>query len=469
MSAEYARGLTTQPNELTQLALDVQGRIPSWVRGTLVRNGPGQFEVGKHQIRHWFDGYAMLHAFHIADGRVSYSNRFLKSKAYVDDNATGRLNYIGFAQDPCRALFRKFMTLFRADPGNNAVVNVTRLGDEFIAMTESPLTVRFDPRTLETVGVLDYDDEVAATLATAHPHYDTARGMGINLMTEFGLQTKYQLFGITATERRKLAEIVSKDIAYMHSFGLTQRYAVIAQFSLRLGNAVTILLSGRPFIENFKFSPTTDTIFTIVELDTGRVVANVPADAFFAFHHINAYEDGDDALIVDISAYDNADLIKQLYMEPLRRGERVQTGEFRRYRVPLNGKRATYERLVDVHVELPRINYRRNGLPYRYVYASATLPHRPTFLEQLAKVDTHLRRVTLWCEEGCYPSEPVFLSAPDATTEDDGLVLSVVLDARRGTSFLLVLDAASFREVARAHVPQHIPFGFHGQFFGGVL
>jgi beta,beta-carotene 9',10'-dioxygenase len=181
---------------------------------------------------------------------------FLRSNAYLKDSATGRLNYMGFAQDPCRALFRKFMTLFTTpDPGNNAVVNVTRLGNEFIAMTEAPLAVRFDPRTLETLGVLDYDDKVAATLATAHPHFDSARSMGVNLMTEFGLKTKYQLYGITATARRKLAEIVSKDISYMHSFGLTQRYAVIVQFSLRLGSAATVLLSGRPFIENFKFSP----------------------------------------------------------------------------------------------------------------------------------------------------------------------------------------------------------------------
>lgn len=469
MSKDYRLGLTTQPTELTRLTLDVEGRIPPWVRGTLVRNGPGQFEVGHKQIRHWFDGYAMLHAFHIEEGRVSYSNRFLRSKAYLDDTAAGRIHYMGFAQDPCRALFRKVMTLFRADPGNNAVVNVTRLGDEFIAMTEAPLTVRFDPRTLETLGVLDYDDKVAATLATAHPHFDSARGIGVNLMTEFGLQTKYQLYGITATQRRKLAEIVSKDISYMHSFGLTPRYAVIAQFSLRLGNATTILLSGRPFIENFKFLPTTDTVFTIVELDTGRVVANVPTEAFFAFHHVNAYEEDDDTLTVDIVAYPNADLIQQLYMDRLRTSDHVSAGEFRRYRVPLNGKRATYERLVDVSLELPRINYRRNGMPYRYVYATATKPHRPSFLEQLAKVDTHLRQATIWYEQGCYPSEPVFLSAPDATAEDDGLVLSVVLDARKGTSFLLVLDAASFTEVARAHVPQHIPFGFHGQFFGGVL
>jgi carotenoid cleavage dioxygenase-like enzyme len=40
----------------------------------------------------------------------------------------------------------------------------------------------------------------------------------------------------------------------------------------------------------------------------------------------------------------------------------------------------------------------------------------------------------------------------------------VVLDARRGNSFLLVLDARSLEERARAEVPHHIPFGFHGAF-----
>ena len=44
------------------------------------------------------------------------------------------------------------------------------------------------------------------------------------------------------------------------------------------------------------------------------------------------------------------------------------------------------------------------------------------------------------------------------------MLLSVVLDARRGTSFLLVLDAHSLAEIARAECPHHIPFGFHGNY-----
>ena len=57
------------------------------------------------------------------------------------------------------------------------------------------------------------------------------------------------------------------------------------------------------------------------------------------------------------------------------------------------------------------------------------------------------------------------MPSPRARREDDGVALSVVLDTRRRRSFLLVLDARSFTEVARAEVPHHIPFGFHGELF----
>jgi carotenoid cleavage dioxygenase-like enzyme len=60
------------------------------------------------------------------------------------------------------------------------------------------------------------------------------------------------------------------------------------------------------------------------------------------------------------------------------------------------------------------------------------------------------------------------VAAPDAREEDDGVVLSVVLDAIAQRSYLLVLDAGSFEELARAEAPQRIPFGFHGQFFGSA-
>jgi beta,beta-carotene 9',10'-dioxygenase len=69
-----------------------------------------------------------------------------------------------------------------------------------------------------------------------------------------------------------------------------------------------------------------------------------------------------------------------------------------------------------------------------------------------------------WHEPGCHPGEPVF-PRPHGTSEGDGVLLSVVLDADAQRSFLLVLDAETLEEEARAEAPHHIPFGIHGQFF----
>ena len=69
-----------------------------------------------------------------------------------------------------------------------------------------------------------------------------------------------------------------------------------------------------------------------------------------------------------------------------------------------------------------------------------------------------------WSEPGRYAGEPVFVAEPGAAGEDEGVLLSVVLDAERGGSSLLVLDARDLTELARAEAPHHIPFGFHGQY-----
>jgi beta,beta-carotene 9',10'-dioxygenase len=57
---------------------------------------------------------------------------------------------------------------------------------------------------------------------------------------------------------------------------------------------------------------------------------------------------------------------------------------------------------------------------------------------------------------------------PGAEGEDGGVILSVVLDVAAVRSFLLVLDAGSFEELARAEAPHHIPFGFHGEYLRGA-
>lgn len=74
----------------------------------------------------------------------------------------------------------------------------------------------------------------------------------------------------------------------------------------------------------------------------------------------------------------------------------------------------------------------------------------------------------LWQAPQAYPGEPVFVGGPDAEAEDEGVVLSVVLDAAAAQSYLLVLNAQSFTEQARVVLPHVMPFHFHGQYFEDV-
>jgi beta,beta-carotene 9',10'-dioxygenase len=86
----------------------------------------------------------------------------------------------------------------------------------------------------------------------------------------------------------------------------------------------------------------------------------------------------------------------------------------------------------------------------------------------IVKVDIKERKSKVWSEKGCYTGEPVFVPRPDGVAEDDGIILSVILNSKKANSFLLVLNAQSFQEIARAEVPHHIPFGFHGRYFDEI-
>ena len=48
--------------------------------------------------------------------------------------------------------------------------------------------------------------------------------------------------------------------------------------------------------------------------------------------------------------------------------------------------------------------------------------------------------------------------------QDDGIVTSMVVGGD-GKGFLLILDAKSFTEIARARLPDGLPYGFHNQFY----
>jgi beta,beta-carotene 9',10'-dioxygenase len=441
-------------------SLSVRGELPPWLQGTLLRTGPAKWEADGQSLRHWFDGFAMLHRFSFGDGTVSYANRFLQTRAYRAARESGRLAYSEFATDPCRSLYQRVTAMFSPKLTDNANVNLTKLGERFIAMTETPIPVQFDPQTLAAAGVAY---RPPGQLTTAHPHLDRATKGMLNYAAQLGPRSSYRFFLVEpgSTTARVIASKQVREPAYMHSFGLTPRWLVLAEFPLVV-NPLRLALSGRPYIENFRWQPELGTRFRLFDRESGEAIGPFRAEACFAFHHVNSYEE-DGSVVVDLCTFPDSGIIEDLYLERLRAGRPVTPPRLERFRIDPGSGAVEREQLVDEPLELPRINYGRcNERPYRYVWGVGN--GESGWLERIVKADVTSHRSDTWAEEGCFPGEPVFVPAPQAEGEDEGVLLSVVLDGRRGNSFLLVLDAASLTEVARAEVPHHIPFGFHGQF-----
>jgi beta,beta-carotene 9',10'-dioxygenase len=319
---------------------------------------------------------------------------------------------------------------------------------------------------LATLGRSDWANDIPGLLTTAHPHGDA--GEMVNYAARIGLGSSYRFYTLTPGGRpRTVAELRVSEPAYVHSFGLTPRFFVLGEFPYVVNPLDMARTGGRkPFMEHFRWKPEHGTRFHLFDRKTGALAHTFEAPAAFCFHHVNAFEDGDE-VVVDACVYDDPSIVQALYLNRILAGERsaVPPPHLWRYRLDLTSGNSSDEQVADIPFELPRIDYGlRNGRPYRYTYGVSGNDPEDWF-NVLAKVDVTDGSFDLWHEAASYPSEPVFVRDPEDDAEDAGLALSVVLDSESGRSFLLVLDARTWTELGRAEVPQHVPFGFHGQFF----
>jgi carotenoid cleavage dioxygenase-like enzyme len=403
----------------------------------------------------------MLNRFGFADGRVSYANRFIESDAYKAAQK-GELSAGGFATDPCRSIFKRVQAIFSPEVTDNPNVNLARIGERYIAMTETPMPIEFDAETLETAGHLEYADKLRAHVTTAHPHHDPERDELVNYVARFSRVSEYVLYGLPAgsSTRRVIAKLPVERPAYMHAFGMSGRHLILSEYPLRV-NPLKLAFSGKPFIQNYAWDASESTKFQVIDRETGALRGTYETDAFFCFHHVNAFErESGRELVIDLVAYEDPSIIDSLYLDEDGPRGAIPPAELRRYTIDLEGGGVRREALAEGSVELPRIDYgRRNTRDYRYAYLTGA---DSGWIDELVKVDVTDGTRSSWSAPGCYPGEPIFVREPGMDDEDAGVVLSVVLDAGSGRSFMLVLDARTFEERARAEAPHGIPFGFHG-------
>ncbi|CAL8248723.1 unnamed protein product [Merluccius merluccius] len=475
------------------ISTSIKGTIPSWIHGSFLRNGPGKFEFGKDKYTHWFDGMAMMHRFHVKDGGVTYNSSFLRSDSYTQNSEKDRIVVSEFgtlaAPDPCKNVFARFFSRFKVPKAtDNASVNFVKYKGDYYVSTETNYMRRVDPNSLETKEKVDWTQYIAVSSATAHPHYDR-EGATYNMGNSYGksggeeengakkdaadLSGAKVICSIAASEPRKPS--------YYHSFVMSENYIVFIEQPIKLDLLKFMLyqIQGKSFHKVMTWDPKSDTVFHLVNRHTGEESkVRYRGEPMFTLHQINAFEDGG-FLVMDMCCGDDGAVIGDFTLENLRRGgEDIDKVTVETIYVHRKNSRfvvsvyLTYEELFNEELlqygglEFPQINYAEyNGRPYRYFYACG-FGH--VFSDSLLKMDVHTKELKVWRHPGLFPSEPVFVPAPNAAEEDDGVVMSVIITPEEDKStFLLVLDAKTFTELGRAEVPVNIPYGTHGVFKDG--
>ncbi|XP_051895743.1 carotenoid-cleaving dioxygenase, mitochondrial-like [Pristis pectinata] len=505
------------------IVANVKGNIPKWIRGSLLRNGPGKYEFGNDRYAHLFDGMALMHRFNIDGGVVTYMSKFLRSDAYRINSQYNRIMVSEFGTlampDPCKNFFERFTSQFEIeDVTDNGLVNFALYKGDYYATTESNFIYKVNPNTLETEKKINLTKFIAVNGATAHPHYDpdgTTYNMG-NSHDKNG--TTYNVIAVPPQlsddeEALEGARIVcsfkpedSTKPSYYHSFGMTKNYIIFVEQPVKI-NVMKILTSklrGKSFDCAINWEPELNTVIHVANKHTGEIIPfKYYTDGFCIFHHINAFEENG-FIVFDYCHFENWDIQNSFTLQNLQKsGEELDEvynttpkGFPRRFVLPLNISSdtpieqnlntLTYssalafrradgkiwcepEKLHDDDLldeggmEFPQISYAKYSTKkYKFFYGCGS---NQIIMDSLIKMDVDTKKYKIWREKDYYPSEPIFVPSPNSTDEDDGVILSVAISPNQSkSSMLLVLDAKTFTEMGRAEVPVRMSFEFHGVF-----
>ncbi|HET9822467.1 MAG TPA: carotenoid oxygenase family protein [Burkholderiaceae bacterium] len=458
-----ARGFLSGAREIDDAAVAVQGAVPSWLRGTLLLNGPALWELPHGRLRHWFDGYAMWHALRIGDGHVRYRSRFAQSESYRRSVAAGRPVYGEFGSPNPAG----FWTRLRAPQiTDNPSVVMAPHGRRWLSVTETPHLTYFDPVTLATEERVDLVGRGAQTLHLMAAHgFTLADGSYLNVGAELGPRCTMKLFRLAPGARAPevIACIPVPATGYLHAFALAPGHALIWETALR-ARPLAFRFGAKSYADNFSWRPASGSAIHAVPLGGGAVRCwRIPP--MYGFHATQSWADGSD-LVLEMVIYDDATIFfDELTLERRRAGAPMRSvARHVRYRLRQGRGDAEPEAIGDTPIELQSVHPARVGRARARVCWGASNGEDGTLNARTVRVDLDSGASTVWQRPRATQLEPLFVPRPGGTADDDGVLLVNTLADEDETSVIAVLDARHMGCLAELHAPQIVPFGFHSAF-----
>ena len=435
--------------------LKIVGAIPPELSGTYYRNGPNpQFEP-RDPNYHWFAGDGMIHAFTVANGKVSYRNRYVKTPKWELEHKAGK------------ALFGTFGNPMTSDPdvvgkdSGIANTNIIWHANRLLALEEGHEPFALDPKTLAPKGYVEYAGR--AKRFTAHPKIDPETGE----LVFFGYMIGEMPFsnGLaygTVDKTGKVTRLDTFEAPYssmIHDFFVTRNYAMFPVLPLT-GSLQRAMAGQMPFA----WEPEKGSHIGVLRRDAGvETVRWFTTDPCYVFHPMNMWEEGD-KIYADVMEYARAPLFPNADGTPAKNASAYLS----RWTFDLsdNSNRVRRERLDDLAGEFPRLDERRAGLSYRHGYfAGNSRDDGKVFFDSIAHIDHGTGKKTIYrFPDGDAPGEPVFVPRAANAEEGDGVLVTTVYRGAEDRSDFVVFDAGDVANgpIACAELPRRVPFGFHG-------
>jgi torulene dioxygenase len=362
------------------------------------------------------------------------------------------------------------------------------------AKTDASAFKKLDPETLEPIGLASQatlHPSLKGPLSAAHAKSDPETGDIYNYNLDFGRASVYRIFHTSAsTGQTEILATFPGRPAYLHSLFLTKDHVILCVWnSFIKAGGVSVIYNMNILDSIAAFDESIPATWYVIDRRQGKgLLATYESPAFFCFHTVNAWTEPSPSnpektdVVCELHAYPNLDVLHKFYYENLLstapgneqfrgpKGEAAR-GVFRRYRLPdvpatARNEKSTakieYTAPKDASPELPTMNPAFVTKPHQYTYGIVDRGFS-SVVDGLVKWDSKSKTASYWEAFANTPGEPIFVANPDGSgEEDDGVLLSVVLDGIKGSSFLLCLDARTMLEVGRAEVGGVVGFGFHG-------
>ena len=427
--------------------LVVEGRLPSSLRGTLYRNGPGQFGQFGKRYTHPFEGDGATTAIRIVDGKALGASRIHASAGLVRERAAGKLLY-GLAA-PWR---RRVRNAIKNDQKNTANTNVMMWQGRLFALMEAAKPTELDPTDLSTIGETDLGGVIAAHFS-AHPHHVPARRATYNFGLEYGRVTRLHLYELPdAGAPRRLHAIELAGPPMLHDFIATDTHLIFFISPVRI-DLPRMLLQLGTFDKLFRWRPEHGTEILCVPIDRPADYTRFTVEAFYQWHFANAFTRGNE-LVVDYVRYRDFQSFYDIGAAGVGTDTRelLADGVLHRATIDLGRQTLRSEQISERGCEFPTVAPADSGREHAITYAVLGQLEGIGAIDGRGAISSHDvlgdERIT----------EPLYV---------DGHLLA--LCHAKDRAYVAVYDATRIPDgpVAKIHIDHHVPITFHGTFVPG--